>query len=209
VTSIVLGHIAAVYLADVRAHQILETRGAALRSQVPLTALMVVYTFVSLSILAEPIVERRAPAQPTATVPKPLTIPEDALIPEPGTGRLLPVGAGRTATLKLTYRVLGSAFHDGTRATFADLLYAYMFAYRWAVPGEANSHYDPVIAAATAPLRRRLAGVRVAGVDTVSKSFRVGDVNFVRELVVVDVWSMKLFLLQGCYLARTAFLITR
>ena len=61
-TSIVLGHIAAVYLADVRAHQILETRGAALRSQVPLTALMVVYTFVSLTILAEPIVERRARA---------------------------------------------------------------------------------------------------------------------------------------------------
>ena len=208
-TSIVLGHIAAVYLADVRAHQILETRGAALRSQVPLTALMVVYTFVSLTILAEPIVERRAPAQPTAMAPEALTIPEDALIPEPGTGRLQPVGAGRSASLKLTYRVLGSAFHDGTRATFADLLYAYMFTYRWAVPGEANSHYDPVIAAATAPLRRRLAGVRVAGVDTVSKSFRVGDVNFVRELVVVDVWSMKLFLLQGCYLARTAFLITR
>jgi hypothetical protein len=189
VTSIVLGHIVAVYLADVRAHQILETRGAALRSQVPLTALMVVYTFVSLSILAEPIVERRAPAQPTATVPEALIIPEDALIPEPGTGRLQPVGAGRYATLKLTYRVLGSAFHDGTRATFADLLYAYMFAYRWAVPGEADSHYDPVIAAATTPLRRRLAGVRIAGVDTTSKSFRIGDVSFIRELVVVDVYA--------------------
>lgn len=189
VTSIVLGHIAAVYLADVRAHQILETRSAALRSQVPLTVLMVVYTFVSLSILAEPIVERRATAQPTATVPKPLIIPEDALIPEPGTGRLQPVGAGRSATLKLTYRVLGSAFHDGTRTTYADLLYAYMFAYRWAVPGEADSRYDPVIAAATAPLRQRLAGVRVAGVDTTSKSFRIGDVSFTRELVVVDVYA--------------------
>src|SRR5712691_8914546 len=60
VSSIVLGHIAAVYLADVRAHQVLPVRRAALRSQVPVTALMVVYTFVSLSILAEPIVERRA-----------------------------------------------------------------------------------------------------------------------------------------------------
>jgi len=67
----VLGHIAAVYLADVRAHQILEKRSAALRSQVPLTALMVVYTFVSLSILAEPIVERRVPAQPIATYRSP------------------------------------------------------------------------------------------------------------------------------------------
>src|SRR6266436_5722069 len=176
VTSIVVGHIAAVYLADVRAHQLLGVQPAALRSQMPLTALMVVYTFVSLSILSEPIVEHRPAAQPTAAASEVLSIPEDALIPEPGTGRLQPVGPGRSARLKLTYRVLGSAFHDGTRATFADLLYAYMFAYRWAVPGEADSHYDPVIAAATAPLRRRLAGVRVAGVDTASKSFRVVDV---------------------------------
>ena len=66
VTAILIGHIAAVYLAHVKAMQVLDTRGAALRSQIPLTALMVVYTFVSLSILAEPIVERRAPAQPVA-----------------------------------------------------------------------------------------------------------------------------------------------
>src|SRR5467141_323700 len=189
VAAIVTGHVTAVYLGHTKAMRVIAVRGAALRSQVPLTALMVIYTFVGLSILAEPIVERRVPAQPIATVPEPLTIPEDALIPEPGTGRLKPVGAGRSATLKLTYRVLGSAFHDGTRATFADLLYAYMFAYRWAVPGEADSHYDPVIAAATAPLRRLLAGVRVAGVDTASKSFRIGDVNFIRELVVVDVYA--------------------
>src|SRR5262249_2177117 len=145
VSSIVLGHIAAVYLADVRAHQILETRRAALRSQVPLTALMVIYTIVSLSILAEPLVQRRAPARPTAAVPKAMNIPEDALIPELGTGRLQPVGQGRFARLRLTYRVLGSAFHDGTRTTAADLLYAYMFTYRWAVRGEADSHYDSTI----------------------------------------------------------------
>jgi hypothetical protein len=189
VTSIIFGHIAAVYLADVRAHQVLGSRPAALRSQVPLTALMVVYTFVSLSILAEPIVERRPPAQPTAVAPEVLSIPEDALLPEPGTGRLQPVGPGRSARLKLTYRVLGSAFHDGTRTTAPDLLYAYMFAYRWAVRGDAEAQYDPAIAAATAPLRQRLAGVRVAGVDTASKSFRIGDVNFIRELFVIDVYA--------------------
>src|SRR5207248_3936398 len=103
VSAIVLGHIAAVYLADVRAHQIFPTRRVALRSQVPLTALMVVYTFVSLSILAEPIVERRAPAQPSAAAPEIQSIPEDALVPELATGRLLPAGPGRTAKLKLTY----------------------------------------------------------------------------------------------------------
>jgi hypothetical protein len=189
VISIVLGHIAAVYLADVRAHQILAVRRAALRSQVPLTALMVLYTFVSLSILAEPIVERRAPAPPTAEVPEPVAIPEGALVPELGTGRLQPAGPGRAATQKLTYRVLGSAFHDATRMTAADLLYAYTFAYRWAARGEADSRYDPAIETATAPMRQRLAAVRVAGVDTQSKSFRVGDVSFVRELFVVDVYA--------------------
>src|SRR5207253_4891782 len=143
----------------------------------------------SLSILSEPIVERRPPAQPTATAaPQVLSIPEDALLPEPGTGRLQPVGPGRSARLKLTYRVLGSAFHDGTRTTATDLLYAYMFAYRWAGRGEGDSHYDPVVAAATAPLRQRLAAVRISGIDTASKSFRIGDVNFIRELFGVDVY---------------------
>ncbi len=188
VSSIVLGHIAAVYLADVRAHQVLPVRRAALRSQVPLTALMVVYTFVSLSILAEPIVERRVPAQPSTAATEVQSIPEDALVPELSTGRLQPVRPGHSARLKLTYRAMGSAFHDGTRTTAADLLYAYMFAYRWAGRGEGDSHYDPAVAAATAPLRQRLAAVRISGIDTASKSFRVGDVNFIRELFVVDVY---------------------
>jgi hypothetical protein len=85
--------------------------------------------------------------------------------------------------------VLGSAFHDGTQTTAADLLYAYMFAYRWGVRDDVEGHYDPAVAAATAPLRQRLAAVRVAGVDTASKSFRIGDVNFVRELFAIDVYA--------------------
>jgi len=189
VTSIVVGHIAAVYLADVRAHQILGARRAALRAQLPLTALMVIYTFGSLSILSEPIVERRAPAQPTAAAPGPASIPADAVLPEPGSGRLRPVGPGHEARLKLSYRMLGSAFHDGTRTIEADLLYAYMFAYRWAVQGEAGAPDDPAIAAASAPLRQRLRAVKITGVDTTSKSFRIADVNFIRELFLVDVYA--------------------
>ncbi|MBI1776454.1 MAG: hypothetical protein HYR63_14000 [Proteobacteria bacterium] len=186
VIAIVIGHMAAVYLADVRAHQLFPTRRDALSAQVPLTALMVAYTFVSLSILAEPIVERRPSAEPSAVAQ---VIPDAALLPEPGTGRLLPVGPGRSARLKLSYRVLGSVFHDETRMTEADLLYAYMFAYRWAVRGEDGAHYDPSVEAATAPLRERLAAIRVTGVDTVSKSFRIADVDFVRELFMVDVYA--------------------
>src|SRR5262249_34589656 len=64
VTAILAGRIAAVCLAHLKAMQTIGVRRAALRSQVPLTTLMVVYTFISLSILAEPIAERRAPAQP-------------------------------------------------------------------------------------------------------------------------------------------------
>ncbi len=182
VTAILIGHIAAVTLAHVKAMRVLPERGAALRAEVPLTALMVGYTFLSLSIIAEPIVERRATDEASSAV---LAVPAAALIPEPGTGRLGAVGPGEEARFRLTYRLLGSAFHDGTKMGAADLLYAYMFAWRWSGPGEA---YDPAVAAATAPLRRALVGFRLAGVDAVSKSFRVGDFNVTRELFIVDVY---------------------
>jgi len=61
-------------------------------------------------ILAEPIVERRAPAQPSKVASREVAVPADAVIPEPGSGRLLAVGKGTVARQKLTYRMLGSAF---------------------------------------------------------------------------------------------------
>src|SRR5215470_534601 len=185
VTAILAGHIAAVYLAHLKAMQTIGVRRAALRSQVPLTTLMVVYTFISLSILAEPIAERRAPAQPVVTALE-VSVPEDAMVPQPGNGRLLPVGTGKVARQKLTYRVLGSAFHDGTNMTAADLLFAYMIAYRWSAPDSPT--YDTSIDAATALMRDRLIGFKVVGTDTTSKSFRFGDLNFVRQLFIFDVY---------------------
>ncbi len=185
-TAILLGHIAAVYLAHLKAMRLLPSRAAALRSQIPLTALMVVYTFVSLSILAEPIVERRAPAQPSA-VKAEIDVPADAVLPEAGSGGLQPVGEGRTARQKLTYRVLGSAFHDGTRMTGADILYAIMFAYRWS-DRRNRDRYDPIVEAATASMRKNLVGLKLVGTDTTSKSFRIADVEFVRELFAIDVY---------------------
>ena len=189
VTAILMGHIAAVYLAHRKAIEVLDARGAALRSQVPLTALMVVYTFVSLSILAEPMVERRAPAQPSQAGVE-IGVPADAVLPEPGSGRLRPVGEGRIAKQKLTYRAMGSAFHDGTRTSATDLVYAYMFAYRWGTGAEGgDSRRDPAVEAATAVMRAHLLGVRVAGTDNTSKSFRIGDFEVVRELFVVEVYT--------------------
>jgi hypothetical protein len=190
VAAIMIGHVVAVYLAHANALHAFGPGRVALRSQVPLTALMVVYTFVSLSILAEPMVERREPARPAAIAATGVAIPADAVLPVPGTGAFIAVGAGRFAKAKLTYRVLGSAFHDGTRTSVADLLYAYAFAYRWGSRSEAgNGRYDPYVDTASAAMRQQLAGLRAAEVDTVSRSFRIGDVNFVRELFAIDVYA--------------------
>ena len=190
VTAILLGHIAAVYLAHLKAMQMFSARSAALKSQVPLTALMVVYTFVSLSILAEPIVERRAPAHPTSVAAAGVAVPADAVIPEPGSGRMRAIGTGNIARQRLTYRMLGSAFHDGSRMSTVDLLYPSMFAYRWGIRGEGeNSRYDPMVAAATALMRERLVGVQAAGTDISSKSVRFGDFEYTRNLFVIDVYT--------------------
>jgi len=157
---------------------------------VPLTALMVVYTFVSLSILAEPITEYRTPALPLEASAAPIPVPEDAVLPEPGSGQLQRLGAGKLARQKLTYRMLGSAFHDGTRTSAADILYAFMFAYRWGTRREGDeSHYDPAIDAATTVMRSHLAGLRILGTDTTSKSIRFGDFEYVRELLIAEVFT--------------------
>jgi hypothetical protein len=177
--AIVAGHLIAVYLAHRRALSVFMPAKVAIATQAPLTALMVVYTFVGLSIMAEPIVESRTVAEPGLA--QSVAIPADALIPSPASGKLEQVGSGKYARQKLVYKVLGSAFHDGTKTGAADLLYAYAFVYRW-------STYDPFVDAASAGLRRHLAGVRIAGVDAASKSFRVGDVTFLREVFTVEVY---------------------
>jgi hypothetical protein len=186
--AIVAGHVLAVYLAHRRAIVVFAPTRVAMATQVPLTALMVIYTFIGLSITAEPIVESRAAGE-QAVATETVAIPPDAVLPEAQNGSLLPVGAGNSAKLRLTYKVLGSAFHDATKTSVADLLYAYAFAYRWGVRGEGgNARYDTYVDAATASLRRHLVAVRAAGVDVGSKSFRVGDVDFVREVLTIEVY---------------------
>ncbi|MCL4766026.1 MAG: hypothetical protein KJZ80_07335 [Hyphomicrobiaceae bacterium] len=189
VAAIVAGHAAAVYFAHVKAIEVFDAPGASLRTQVPLTALMVVYTFIGLSITAEPIVESRAATEPSAVPSATIAIPADAVLPRPHDGRLAAPGPDKTARVKLTYKVLGSAFHDATRMSAADLLYAYAFAYRWSGSGGGTDpSRDAFIEAATSDLRRHLVAVRIVGSDTASSSFRVGDVDFVREVFTVEVY---------------------
>jgi hypothetical protein len=188
VVAIVGGHVIAVLLAHAQAVAAFGTRRIAVRSQIPLTALMVAFTVASLSVMAEPIV-RIAPAPETRAAEAGVTMPTDAVLPEPGSGRLLAVGPGRTAQTKLTYAVTASPFHDGSTVTAADLLYAFAFAYRWSAQGAApGGRYDPGIDRATALLRRNLAGVRFVGPDKASRPVRFGDIVYAREQLLVEVY---------------------
>jgi len=57
--AVVLGHVLAVYVAHITALETFGSRRTALRSQLPLLALMVGYTMLSLWILSQPIIELR------------------------------------------------------------------------------------------------------------------------------------------------------
>ena len=61
--AIVAGHAISVYLAHAAAERLLQARGRALRALVPMTALMVLYTIISLQILAQPLVRYSGPQE--------------------------------------------------------------------------------------------------------------------------------------------------
>lgn len=187
IVAIVAGHIIAVFLAHWRAVELFGAARRAVISQGPMTALMVLLTVTSLTILAEPIVQ----AAPAASADRPgaVAIPADALLPEPGSGRLLPVGAGRTAASRLSYGAMASPFHDGTAMTAADLLYPFAMAYRWGASAQAaGAAPDPAIATATALVRRSLLGLKFAGTDPTSRTIRFGDLVYARARLMVDVY---------------------
>ena len=125
-----------------------------------------------------PVAVTRPPTSPGSSE---IELPEDALIPEPGTGLLRDAGKGKSARARLTYRLVASAFHDSTRMTPADAAYAYSFAYRWS--GRAG---DPVVEAATAPLRQALVGFRVVKVDAEVRTY--SDTTFTYVVPVIDVY---------------------
>jgi len=185
VVSIVVGHIVAVLLGHIGAVAAFGGRRAALASQGPLTALMVAFTVASLTIMAEPIV-RKPPVSPGGGLAG-VAVPDDALMPEPGTGRLLRIGPGQAAAAKLLYSAMASPFHDGTAMTAADLLYPYAVAYRWGAGGTQGGR-DPAVAAATEVLRGSLKGLRFMGSDATSRTIRFGDLTYAREQLMVEVY---------------------
>jgi hypothetical protein len=130
---------------------------------------------------------RAVPAQVAVAGAAGIEIPEDALLPEAGTGALLPVGKGKTAKARVTYRLWGSAAHDNTRVSAADALYPYVFAARWSARRAAGHvEHDPAVEAATETARQALVGVRVVKVD--SEVRRYSDITFTYVVPVVEVY---------------------
>jgi hypothetical protein len=121
-----------------------------------------------------------------AALKQSLRIPADAVLPEPATGRLMPVGSGKGAMSKLTYRVLVSPFHDGTEPEAVDLLYPYVVAFRWGGAGPGRAPFDPEIAAATEHMRERLKGVRVTGTD--ERSVSVSEQTVIHKMQLIEVY---------------------
>jgi hypothetical protein len=121
------------------------------------------------------------------TTGAPVEIPEDALLPEPGSGLPREVGKGRTAQARIVYRVVASAFHDQMRMTPADAVYPYIFAARWgARRPQGGGEHDPVVEAATAPARQALAGFRVLRVESEVKKY--SDVTLTYVIPVIEVY---------------------
>lgn len=114
-----------------------------------------------------------------------VTVPEDALIPDPGTGLFRKVGPGARAAAQVRYRVLTSAFHDGTRMSPGDAIYPFAFAFRWGSKA-GEREYDPVVDASTALLRGRLAGLKLLRVERDVLAF--GDMKLTYEVPVFDVY---------------------
>jgi hypothetical protein len=120
------------------------------------------------------------------TMDQDVAIPEDALLPDGATGQFRPVGKGKSARAKITYRVAASAFHDNTRMGAADTVYPYLFAARWGAKRPGGSEYDPAVDLSTALLRQALAGFKVLRVDSEVKKF--SDMTFTYVVPVVEVY---------------------
>lgn len=117
-----------------------------------------------------------------------VAIPSDALKPAIASGALQPVGAGKSARRKLRLTVVASAFHDGTATEFADIVYPYVFAFRWGDARNRNAGtYDPTVAIRTEFLREWLAGFKRIGDKTEVLNFG-DDLKFRHRMEIVDVY---------------------
>jgi hypothetical protein len=115
-------------------------------------------------------------------------VPADAALPESGTGALKSVGAWAFASAKVRYEVLASPFQDGTEMAMADLIYPFVFAYRWGgEPGPGGEAREPGLQAASANVRDRLAGLRALRVESTVNTIAPGF-DVVQNTPVLEVY---------------------
>ena len=95
-----------------------------------------------------------------------IRVPPDAFRLQPGTGALQPVGARTFASAKVVYEVLASPFEDGSEMDVADVIYPFIFAYRWGAKVNAGGNaHEPRLEQTLAAMQERLAGLKVAHVE--------------------------------------------
>ncbi|MGH6902859.1 MAG: hypothetical protein ACREIR_08980 [Geminicoccaceae bacterium] len=114
-------------------------------------------------------------------------VPLDAVLPQLGTGALEPVAAWTFASAKVLYEVLASPFQDGTEMAMADLVYPFVFAYRWGGAGPDGKAREPRLQTASADVRDRLAGLRALRVESTDKSIAEG-LDVVQNTPVLEVY---------------------
>lgn len=95
-----------------------------------------------------------------------IRVPAEAFRLQPGTGALESVGPMTFASAKVVYEVIASPFGDGSDMDAADVIYPFVFAYRWGakVNGSGNAH-EPRLEQTLAAMQERLAGLRIARVE--------------------------------------------
>jgi hypothetical protein len=95
-----------------------------------------------------------------------IRVPADAFRMQPGTGTLEPVGNRAFASAKVVYEVLASPFEDGSAMNVADVIYPFVFAYRWGAKANVGSNaYEPRLERTLAAMQERIAGLKVVRVE--------------------------------------------
>ena len=115
-------------------------------------------------------------------------LPADAVRLEPGTGALQRVDARTFGSAKIVYEVLASPFEDGTEMEVADLLYPFVFAYRWgAKAGLDRNTHEPRLEPVLATLQERLVGLKVLRVERSTHNI-AEDLKVIQRTPVLEVY---------------------
>ena len=117
-----------------------------------------------------------------------IKVPVDAVRPQSGSGALQRVGDRTFASARVVYEVLASPFEDGTEQAVADLLYPYVFAYRWGAKAGADSNArEPRLEPVLDAMQERLIGLKLVRVDETKHAVAEG-LEVITKTPVLEVY---------------------